>query len=86
MKELVTRSIAAMVAIICIWGEANGQDASFKGKAVQIIVGYSTGGGVDVEGRWLAKYLERYLPGNPALTVRNMPGAAGKDLTRRIGE
>ena len=49
----------------------------FKGKAVQILVGYPTGGGVDAEGRLLAKYLERYLPGNPAVTVRNMPGAAG---------
>ena len=35
------------------------------------------GGGVDAEARLLAKYLERHLPGNPAVTVRNMPGAAG---------
>src|SRR5258705_5288055 len=49
----------------------------FRGKAIQIVVGYPTGGGVDAEGRLLGKYLERHLPGNPAVTVRNMPGAAG---------
>ena len=53
------------------------QDATFKGKAIQILLGYPTGGGVDSEGRLLAKYLEKHLPGNPAVTVRNMPGAAG---------
>jgi hypothetical protein len=55
---------------------ALGQDF-FKGKVIQIVLGYPTGGGVDAEGRMLAKYLERHLPGNPAVTVRNMPGAAG---------
>jgi len=49
----------------------------FKGKAIQILVGYPTAGGVDAEARLLGKYLERHLPGNPAVTVRNMPGAAG---------
>lgn len=53
------------------------QDTSLKGKAVQILVGYPTGGGVDAEGRLLAKHLERHLPGNPSVTVRNMPGAGG---------
>ena len=49
----------------------------FKGKGIQILLGYPTAGGVDAEARLLGKYLERHLPGNPAVTVRNMPGAAG---------
>jgi tripartite-type tricarboxylate transporter receptor subunit TctC len=66
----------AVIAIIIGAASAWSQDF-FKGKAIQIIMGYPTGGGVDAEARLLAKYLERYLPGNPAVTVRNMPGAAG---------
>jgi len=67
--------IGLMVA--CTNLQAQSQDATFKGKTIQLLVGYPTGGGVDIEGRLLAKYLEKHLPGNPSITVRNMPGAAG---------
>ncbi|HEV8724904.1 MAG TPA: hypothetical protein VGW77_30175 [Candidatus Binatia bacterium] len=66
----------AVITVVIAAASAWSQDF-FKGKTIQIIVGYPTGGGVDAEARLLAKYLERYLPGNPAVTVRNMPGAAG---------
>lgn len=65
-------AFAFVISAASVWS----QDF-FKGKAIQIIVGYPTGGGVDAEGRMLGKYLERHLPGNPVVTVRNMPGAAG---------
>ena len=70
--------ILSVVAIVIVMSAASarGQDF-FKGKTIQIILGYPTGGGVDAEGRLLGKYLERHFPGNPAVTVRNMPGAAG---------
>lgn len=74
------RLIRLLTALAIIFSSnLNGwcQETNFKGKAIQILVGYPTGGGVDVEGRLLAKYLEKHLPGNPAITVRNMPGAAG---------
>ena len=66
-----------LAAIIVIFLRAGAWGQDFKGKVIQILVGYPTGGGVDAEGRLVAKYLERHLPGNPAVTVRNMPGAAG---------
>ena len=66
----------AVIVIVIPAGSVCGQDF-FKGKVIQILLGYPTGGGVDAEGRLLGKYLERHLPGNPAVTVRNMPGAAG---------
>jgi hypothetical protein len=71
--------IFILAGVATAMSNSNGwtQDSPFKGKVIQIILGYPTGGGVDAEGRLLAKYLERHLPGNPAVTVRNMPGAAG---------
>src|SRR5499427_9625921 len=65
------------IAVLLPLVPARSQDSFFKGKVIQIIVSYPTGGGVDVEARLFGKYLERHLPGNPAVTVRNMPGAAG---------
>jgi len=50
---------------------------NFKGKTIKIIAGFPSGGGVDAEARLLARYLERYIPGNPSLLVQNMPGAGG---------
>ncbi len=48
----------------------------YKGKTVTIVVGYSTGGGYDLQARALAKYWPKYIPGNPTVVVQNMPGAA----------
>jgi tripartite-type tricarboxylate transporter receptor subunit TctC len=73
LLKLCLAVIAVLFSGVAAWT----QDSFFKGKAIQIIVGYPTGGGVDTEARLLAKYIERHLPGNPAVTVRNMPGAAG---------
>src|SRR4051794_17871856 len=47
----------------------------YKGKTVTLIVGYGTGGGYDVFARLLARYLGKYIPGNPSVVVQNMPGA-----------
>ena len=48
----------------------------YKGKQIQMIVGHSPGGGYDIYARMLARYLGRYIPGNPTIIVQNMTGAA----------
>ena len=67
----------ATLAVVFSALERTRAKISSKANPIQIILGYPTGGGVDAEARLLGKYLERHLPGNPAATVRNMPGAAG---------
>ena len=47
----------------------------YKGKQVNLIVGFGTGGGYDVYGRVFARHLGRHIPGNPSVVVQNMPGA-----------
>jgi len=57
---------------------AAGQDAPFySGKSVKIIVGFTSGGFYDRWSRLLARYVPKYLPGNPEMVVQNMPGAGG---------
>ncbi|SRR5579884_3831490 len=48
----------------------------YRGKTVRIIVAFPAGGGFDIVGRLVAKYIGKYLPGNPNVIVENMPGAA----------
>ena len=49
----------------------------FKGKQIKLLIGSATGGGTDTTGRLVARYLGKFLPGNPSVIVQNMPGAAG---------
>jgi tripartite-type tricarboxylate transporter receptor subunit TctC len=48
----------------------------YKGKTIHFIVGASAGGGYDTYTRLIARYFAKYVPGNPAVVVQNMPGAA----------
>ncbi len=47
----------------------------YRGKTVRIIVGFSAGGGYDQYSRLIARHMSKYIPGNPAVIVDNMPGA-----------
>lgn len=47
----------------------------YKGKTVQIVVGFGVGGGYDLYARALSRYLGKHLPGNPNVVVQNMEGA-----------
>ncbi len=48
----------------------------YQGKIINMVVGYSPGGGYDRLTRLLAKHLPRFIPGKPTVLVQNMPGAA----------
>jgi hypothetical protein len=71
--------ILATMAIIVGLAPANSQTADefFKGKTITFYVGLSPGGGYDLSARLVAKYLGGYVPGNPTIIVRNMPGGSG---------
>jgi len=66
--------IMAIVLVITFFGSAVAQDA-YPTKPIHIIVPFSPGGGSDTLVRFLAPYFRKYLPGNPAIIVRNVPGA-----------
>lgn len=46
----------------------------FKGKTITYIVATAPGGGYDTNGRLVAEFMQKYLPG-ATVVVRNMPGA-----------
>ena len=49
----------------------------YRGKTVQVLVGFAPGGGYDLYARTLARYMGKHIPGNPTLVPQNMPGAGG---------
>jgi tripartite-type tricarboxylate transporter receptor subunit TctC len=56
----------------------------YKGKTITITVGGSAGGGYDTDARVVARNLGRFIPGNPALVVQNVPGARGLTNANRL--
>ena len=57
--------------------QALAQGAEDPTKNITILVSHAAGGGYDAYARLYARHLSRFLPGQPNVTVRNMPGAAG---------
>ena len=47
----------------------------YAGKTLQLVIGYSVGGGYDIYARTLARYMGKHIPGNPTIVPQNMPGA-----------
>ncbi len=48
----------------------------YKGKQIDLLVSVANGGN-GVYARPMAKYMRRYIPGNPNIVIREMPGAGG---------
>jgi hypothetical protein len=55
--------------------------AFYKGRNIDLIVASTPGGGFDAYARVMARHWGRHIPGNPALVVRNLPGAGGLTST-----
>jgi tripartite-type tricarboxylate transporter receptor subunit TctC len=47
----------------------------YQEKQIRVVVGFTTGGFYDRWARLLARYMPKYVPGNPTFIVQNMPGA-----------
>src|SRR3981081_1715911 len=56
----------------------------YKGRTVTVVVSSNAAGGYDTFARAIARYMGKHIPGNPALIVRNMPGAGGMTATNYL--
>ena len=80
---LARATIAA--AIFCLGpltpaAQAQSPADFYKGKNVELYIGYSVGGGYDLYARVLARHIGRHIPGNPTIVVKNMEGAGSLRL------
>ena len=79
-KLLVASGILALLG-----GTAAAQSPAefYKGKTVDMMIGYSVGGGYDVYARMISRHLGNHIPGNPTVTPKNMEGAGSLRLAIR---
>ncbi len=68
---------AALLATSFASAKAQTLEQFYAGKQISMVVGGAAGSGYDIIGRIVAKHLGKYVPGNPRVIVRGMPGAGG---------
>jgi len=72
--------VAALASLPLASGRAQAQADFYRGKTVEMMIGYSVGGGYDVYARLIARHLGKHIPGNPTITPKNMDGAGSLRL------
>ena len=82
MKKIL---LALIVSCTALPAQAQDDVAVFyKGKVVRLVVGVGVGSGYDINARLLARYLPKYIPGNPSVIVQNQPGAGSLTMTNQM--
>ena len=70
--------VAAALFALCLASAPAGDAADSKGKFpstnITFIVPVTPGGGFDTNARLLAPFLKKYLPGQPNVVIKNVPG------------
>ena len=78
--RIITLATLAMLSASSVPSRAQDPAAFYKGKTVEIYIGYSTGGGYDLYARVIARHIGKYIPGNPTVVAKNMEGAGSLRL------
>ena len=79
-KTLFGGAAAALLVLMPASGQAQSPAEFYKGKNVDLYIGYSVGGGYDVYARMVARHMGKHIPGNPTMVPKNMEGAGSLRL------
>jgi tripartite-type tricarboxylate transporter receptor subunit TctC len=75
MRTVTLRAIAtAAVVLSPSVAIAQPVESFYRGKSINMIIGYPPAGGNDLYARAVARHIGRHIPGNPTVVPRNMPG------------
>lgn len=72
------RMLPTCALIVLLTGApASGQSPEdfYRGKTIDVVIGFGAGGGNDAYGRMLANHIGKHIPGRPNVVPKNMPGA-----------
>jgi hypothetical protein len=85
-RTLLLRAAALGVAAMLSVPPAAADDVAdfYKGKTASLYLGYPPSGAYDIYARLIARYLTKYVPGNPQFIVRYKPGAASLNLVNEL--
>ena len=64
--------------------QAQTPEEFYKGKTINIIVGFTAGGGYDLYARLLSRFIGEHIPGKPGVVVQNMDGAGSVRASNHV--
>jgi len=86
-KDRCAPSIAAaFILLLASAAIVFAQSASdfYKGRSINLYIGYSPGGAYDLYARVIARHMGAHIPGNPTLVPQNMEGAGSLRLANYL--
>ena len=75
-----------LAVVLALAASARADDPFYKGKRLTLLINFAAGGPTDIEGRLFAKYVVKYIQGQPGIIVQNMDGAGGIVGAKYLGE
>ena len=85
MRTMSNASVlAACLLIPLVQQPAQAQADFFKGKTITVVVGARAIGSLSVSAQVLTRHWGRYIPGNPTVILRQMPGGAHLNATNHV--
>src|SRR5947209_18558884 len=77
MRFAAALAALALAGLTLLTANAQAQSVEefYKGKTINLAIGFSAGGGYDLYARHLARHMSRHIPGNPTIVPQNMAGA-----------
>jgi tripartite-type tricarboxylate transporter receptor subunit TctC len=66
--------VFSALATLPLWSPAAMAEDFYKGKTITIITSTGAGGSFDAAARSISRFMPKYIPGNPNMIVKNMPG------------
>jgi tripartite-type tricarboxylate transporter receptor subunit TctC len=73
-------AVLAVPSAVC----AQTVDEFYRNKTVNILVGFTAGGGYDLYARLFGRHVGKHIPGNPTVVVQNMPGAGSMKAAQYV--
>jgi tripartite-type tricarboxylate transporter receptor subunit TctC len=74
-RVVATLLVSGLVLAAHGAAQADAVSDFYRGRTVNLVIGYAPGGGYDLYARTLARHIGRHIPGTPNIVVQNMPGA-----------
>jgi tripartite-type tricarboxylate transporter receptor subunit TctC len=86
MSRMALAGVALAAALPAMIASARAQSVAdfYRGKSIDLEIGYSVGGGYDLYARLVARHLGEHIPGNPTIVPRNMEGAGSLRLANYL--
>ena len=78
MRAMTLAIMVALCGIVAAPARADEVEAFYRGKSMDMIIGYPPGGGYDLDARLIAQFMGEHIPGRPRIIPRNMIGAGSR--------